>query len=195
MLVVTQWQSTGCTSQVSWVQSPAAFSLSSIFASKNLRQEQQNGSHASLVLVLHWLSLAVQRSPWWPHLLLLITWFHLRAAFLGEAVSCIQGLIIIFMLQMGHLRIMNALTCPWVYLPYAFPNMEWTNAYGYVVVMLILVLGLAPFTWTMLAALAVRTAWLTAPEALLSTVTEATQRMLEWDVKVYMATFEQFFVT
>ena len=34
---------------------------------------------------------------------------------------------------MGHLRIMNALTCPWVYLPYAFPNMEWTNAYGYVV--------------------------------------------------------------
>ena len=43
----------------------------------------------------------------------------------------------------------------------------------------ILVLALVQSTWTMLAALAVRLDSLTVPEVLLSTVTEATQKMLE----------------
>lgn len=42
-----------------------------------------------------------------------------------------------------------------------------------------LVLVLAPFTWTMLAALAMRTTLLTAHVALLSDVTMVTQMMLE----------------
>ena len=50
--------------------------------------------------------------------------------------------------------------------------------------MLVLVLAVVQSTWTMLAALAVRLDSLTVPEALLSTVTEATQKMLEFDVKV-----------
>ena len=48
----------------------------------------------------------------------------------------------------------------------------------------ILVLALAQSTWTMLAALAVRPTLLPAPEALLSTVDMATQKMLEYGVKV-----------
>ena len=45
-------------------------------------------------------------------------------------------------------------------------------------VMLILVLAEVQSTWIMLGALVVRLDSLTVPEALLSTVTEATQRML-----------------
>ena len=51
-------------------------------------------------------------------------------------------------------------------------------------VVLILVLVLAQFTWTMFTALAEKPSSLTVPEALLSTVDMATQRMLEYDVKV-----------
>ena len=50
--------------------------------------------------------------------------------------------------------------------------------------MLILVLALAQSFWMMLAALAVRLGSLTVPEALMSTVDMATQKMLEYDVKV-----------
>ena len=50
---------------------------------------------------------------------------------------------------------------------------------------LILVLVLAQSTWTMLAALAVRQDSLTALEALLSAVLVVTQRMQEYDVKVW----------
>ena len=49
----------------------------------------------------------------------------------------------------------------------------------------ILELDLAQFTLMMLAALEVRLDSLTVPEDLLSTVTEVTQRMLEYDVKVW----------
>ena len=52
--------------------------------------------------------------------------------------------------------------------------------------MLTLVLGLVQSTWTMSAAVVERVTSLTAPVALLCTVTEVTQRMLEWDVKVDM---------
>ena len=51
--------------------------------------------------------------------------------------------------------------------------MQWLS------VMLILVLALVQSTWMVLVALAVRLDSLTAPEALLSTVDMATQRMLE----------------
>ena len=47
-------------------------------------------------------------------------------------------------------------------------QMQW------LLVVLILALALVQFTWTMLPVLAVRQDSLTAPEALLSTVTEAT---------------------
>ena len=47
-----------------------------------------------------------------------------------------------------------------------------------------LVLALAQSTWMMLGALAVKLDSLIVPEALTSTVTMATQRMLEYDVKV-----------
>ena len=50
--------------------------------------------------------------------------------------------------------------------------------------MLILVLALAQSFWMMLAALAARLGSLTVPEALMSTVDMATQKMLEYDVKV-----------
>ena len=49
----------------------------------------------------------------------------------------------------------------------------------------ILELDLAQFTLMMLAVLEVRLDSLTVPEDLLSTVTEVTQRMLEYDVKVW----------
>ena len=49
----------------------------------------------------------------------------------------------------------------------------------------ILVLALAQSTWIMLAALAVRLTSLTALEALLSAVHMATQKMLEYGVKVW----------
>ena len=48
----------------------------------------------------------------------------------------------------------------------------------------ILVLELVQSTWTMLAALAVRTVLSTVLVALLSTADMATQKMLEYDVKV-----------
>ena len=54
----------------------------------------------------------------------------------------------------------------------------------WLLVMPILDLALAQSTWMMLAAVAERLISLTVLEALLSTATEATQRMLECDVKV-----------
>jgi len=56
--------------------------------------------------------------------------------------------------------------------------MQWPS------VMLILVLALVQSIWMMLAALAVRLDSLTVPEALMSTADMATQKMLEYDVKV-----------
>ena len=47
-----------------------------------------------------------------------------------------------------------------------------------------LVLALAPSFWTMLAAVAMKPSLLTALGALLSGAIKATQRMLEYDVKV-----------
>ena len=52
-------------------------------------------------------------------------------------------------------------------------------------VMPILVLALVQSTWTMLGVLAVRPTSSIAPVALLLAVTMATQRMLEYDVKVW----------
>ena len=57
-------------------------------------------------------------------------------------------------------------------------QMQWLS------VVHILVLELVQSTWMMLVALAVRTTSLTALEALVFTVTVATQRMQECDVKV-----------
>ena len=59
-----------------------------------------------------------------------------------------------------------------------YQQMQW------LLVMPILDLALAQSTWMMLAAVAERLISLTVLEVLLSTVTEATQRMLECDVKV-----------
>ena len=61
----------------------------------------------------------------------------------------------------------------WCFAYILFQQMQWPS------VMLILALALVRSTWIMLGALAVRLDSLTVPEALLSTVTEATQRMLE----------------
>ena len=48
----------------------------------------------------------------------------------------------------------------------------------------VLVLVWAVYTWMKLPVLAMRPNLLTVPEALLSTVTMATEKMLEYDVKV-----------
>ena len=63
-----------------------------------------------------------------------------------------------------------------------FQQMQWPSVEP------ILVLAVVQSTWTMLAALAVRLDSLTVPEALLSTVDMATQRMLEYDAKVWRNT-------
>ena len=83
--------------------------------------------------------------------------------------------------------LITTLTSIWFILVLPVQQMQWLSA------MLILVLELAQSTWTMLAALEVRPTLLPAPEALLSTVTEATQRMLEWDVKVWTTGKMTFF--
>ena len=61
---------------------------------------------------------------------------------------------------------------------YIFQQMQW------LLLMPTLVLALAPSSWMRLAAVAMKANLLTALEALRSDALEATQRMLEYDVKV-----------